>query len=438
MLSVYTRHHPDCKNAGDKTWRRCSCPKWIWGSLNGKFMRQSAKTPRWEEAEELRRQLSEGQPPASHPAAKTDLDVNASVPRREGSGSDRPQRPRVTVEKAVEAYLADATSRGVAAATHTKLTTIFRKQFLPWTQSQGLAYLDEIDLDALLNFRSTWSDAALAKQKKQSRVIGFFWACVRRRYLQENPALGLGKIKVVQIPTDYFPPEEFDRIIDATYRVCDNRGGFIDTDSNRARLRTMTLLMRWSGLRIRDAITLERHRLHGDSLLLYQAKTGTPVYVPLPPFVVEALENLPAGPKPNLRYFFWSGNGDPKSAVANWQRSYRRLFKLTDIRTPDGEIKRCHPHMFRDTFAVEMLLAGVPIDQVSLLLGHASVKITEKSYSPFVKARQVQLQESVRNAWKLGQPTGNGPGTSPPGSAASHKRSAGWQVIQTRKKTGTG
>ena len=140
----------------------------------------------------------------------------------------------------------------------------------------------------------------MARQKKQSRLIGFFWTCVRRRYLQENPALGLGKIKVVQIPTDYFPPEEFDRIIDTTYRVCDNRGGFIDTDSNRTRLRTMTLLMRWSGLRIRDAITLERHRIHGDSLLLYQAKTGTPVYVPLPPFVVEALENLPAGPKPNL------------------------------------------------------------------------------------------------------------------------------------------
>ena len=68
-------------------------------------------------------------------------------------------------------------------------------------------------------------------------------------------------------------------------------------------------------------------------------------------------------------------------------------------------MKRCHPHMFRDTFAVEMLLSGVPFDQVPLLLGHASVKITEKSYSPFVKATQVQLQEIVRNAWKLGQPT---------------------------------
>jgi integrase/recombinase XerD len=84
------------------------------------------------------------------------------------------------------------------------------------------------------------------------------------------------------------------------------------------------------------------------------------VFVPLPPFVVEALNKIPAGPKPNPRYFFWSGNGLPKSSVANWQRAYRRLFRLVDIRKPDGTKKRCHPHMFRDTFAVEMLLAGVP------------------------------------------------------------------------------
>jgi len=39
--------------------------------------------------------------------------------------------------------------------------------------------------------------------------------------------------------------------------------------------------------------------------------------------------------------------------------------------------------MLRDTFAVELLLAGVPIDQVSILLGHASVKTTERHYAPF-------------------------------------------------------
>ncbi len=56
--------------------------------------------------------------------------------------------------------------------------------------------------------------------------------------------------------------------------------------------------------------------------------------------------------------------------------------------------------MFRDTFAVELLLAGVPIDQVSLLLGHSSVKVTEKHYAPFVKARQAQLEQSARMAWE--------------------------------------
>jgi integrase/recombinase XerD len=439
MLSVYTRHHPDCKNADDKTWRRCNCPKWIWGSLNGKFIRQSARTHRWEEAEELRRRLAEGLAPPPPQDSGSAPPAITGGPDRAASASEplppTPKRPRVTIKAAVDAYLADAVSRNVAEATLDKLETIFRKQFLAWTRVQGLEYIDEIDLDVLLNFRNTWSDKALAKQKKQSRVIGFFCACVRRRYLIENPALGLGKIKVVQIPTDYFPPDEFERILEATDTYGDPRGGFIPVEDLRVRLRTMTLLMRWSGLRIRDAITLERHRLHGDSLLLYQAKTGTPVYVPLPPNVVSALENLPAGPRPNPRYFFWSGNGSPKSAVANWQRAYRRLFELADIRTADGERKRCHPHMFRDTFAVEMLLAGVPIDQVSLLLGHASVKITEKSYAPFVKARQVQLQESVRNAWKAGN--GKGPQSTPPTLPASANNRAGWQIHTGRKAKAT-
>jgi integrase len=103
----------------------------------------------------------------------------------------------------------------------------------------------------------------------------------------------------------------------------------------------------------------------------------------------------------NPNYFFWSGNGDPETAKKGWQRALRRLFKRAKIKKPDGTPKRCHPHMFRDTFAVELLLSGVPIDQVSLLLGHSSVKVTEKHYSPFVKARQEQLENSVRLSWQL-------------------------------------
>ena len=420
MLSVYTRHHPNCKYAGDKLWRRCNCPKWIWGALQGRFVRQSAKTHSWEQAEENRQKLQEMLTRSDEPLpplAPTIEHPPKPAPLPDALAPLIPQalnKPRTTVAAAVEAYLTDARSRELEASTLSKLDTIFRKQLLGWTKAQGIDYLDQIDLDALLCFRASWIDGRLAKQKKQSRIIGFFWACVRRGYIAQNPSMGLGKIKVVQVPTDYFPRDEFQKILDATSRCGDKRGGIVSVEDNRARLRAMTLLMRWSGLRIRDAVTLERHRLHGDSLMLYQAKTGTPVYVPLPPFVVEALENVPPGPKPNPRYFFWSGNGMPKSAVADWQRSYRRLFKLVNLTQADNSPKRCHPHMFRDTFAVEMLLAGVPIDQVSLLLGHTSVKITEKSYAPFVKARQVQLQDSVRNSWHVGLPPVPGPETDPP------------------------
>jgi integrase len=62
-------------------------------------------------------------------------------------------------------------------------------------------------------------------------------------------------------------------------------------------------------------------------------------------------------------------------------------------------VKNAHFHRFRDTFAVELLLAGVPIDQVSILLGHASVKVTERHYSPWVKARQEQLEAAIRKLW---------------------------------------
>jgi integrase/recombinase XerD len=54
----------------------------------------------------------------------------------------------------------------------------------------------------------------------------------------------------------------------------------------------------------------------------------------------------------------------------------------------------------RDTFVVELLLAGVPIERVSVLLGHQSQKVTEKHYAPWVKSRQEQLEADVKRSWE--------------------------------------
>ena len=55
------------------------------------------------------------------------------------------------------------------------------------------------------------------KTKKQGRIIGFFGDSFRRNYIGHNPALSMSKIRHKQAPTDYFPPAEFERIIQATY-----------------------------------------------------------------------------------------------------------------------------------------------------------------------------------------------------------------------------
>ena len=39
------------------------------------------------------------------------------------------------------------------------------------------------------------------------------------------------------------------------------------------------------------------------------------------------------------------------------------------------------------------------MERVSILLGHQSVRITEKHYAPRVRARQEQLEADVRRTW---------------------------------------
>jgi len=146
------------------------------------------------------------------------------------------------------------------------------------------------------------------------------------------------------------------------------------------------LLIRYSGLRIGDAVMLERRRVTADKLFLYTAKTGTPVYLPLPDFVLTALE---AVPKISEQYFFWSGESKRDSATGDWRRALKGVFKEAKI--PDG-----HAHRFRDTYAVGLLQSGVPMDRLSVLLGHSSIKVTEKHYSPWVRARLEQLEADVQ------------------------------------------
>jgi integrase/recombinase XerD len=390
-LSVYTRHAADCKKHGStkaeraaaKHEKRCNCPKWIYLFHDGKNYRFTAATRSWEKAEQKKQEL------------ERQLDPEKAELRRLKEDKEAKRMP---ISAAIDVFLSDAKKRNLAPETHAKLRTIFEKQFLPWTQQNSLGCIDDLTTAQLTKWRSTWSHAPSTSRNRQEILRGFCRFCIEQGWLTKNPAAGLSRIKVRLRPTDYFPPEEFDALVRASYSY--GKGSRNPNAENCAiRIRTLLLLMRCSGLRIGDAVSLERSRLVGDNILLYQAKTGEPVFVPLPPQFATELRQIPPGVKPSPTYFFWGGNCTLKSAVKIWEQAFRRLFKIADIRKPDGTSKRCQPRMLRDTFAVEMLLAGVALEKVSVLLGHASVKTTEKHYAPWVRARQQDLEATVSKAW---------------------------------------
>jgi integrase/recombinase XerD len=123
----------------------------------------------------------------------------------------------VTVKDAVSRFLTSKRNENLADSTLDKLTTIFEKQFLTWATSYGFVHITEITTVDLEGFRDTWTDGPLAKKKKQERLIGFLYYCLRLGWIKSNPAVLLGRIRADGPPTDYFPAPEFAKITDATY-----------------------------------------------------------------------------------------------------------------------------------------------------------------------------------------------------------------------------
>ena len=363
-VDVFVRHTADCRcpcrtdKEKSRHCRRCKCPKHLYIYANGEEERRSAKTRSWEVAERLRREIEDSYDP-----------VKAELKRL--------QAKRTTISDAIELYLSDVEVRNLAPKTLRRCRRIFGENLLSWCERKRLQFILDLTTARLTEWRSTWGLAPITMQTQQQRVANFFVFCVSQGWLDHNPACLLSRIHVEHRPTDYFKREEFEKLIEAT-RSFGIGSGSSDKVSWRIRVRTMLLLLRWSGLRLGDAVTLERSRLDGNNLLLRQAKTGVSVFVPLPPDVAEALREIPPGREPNARYFFWSGTSSVRTAVCEWSRTFRRLFKNADIRNLNDTPKRCHPQMLRDTFAVENLSAGIPLDQVSILLGHSSIKTTER------------------------------------------------------------
>lgn len=347
MLDLYRRHTPDCKHAKDgRTWNRCKCPIWAAGDIEGAPLRQSTRTRDWSRAA---KRIQEWE-----------------------RAKDKP-RYSPKVDKAIDVYLADCAARNLAPNTIASYKIILSHlaKF-----AGAAARVDEIDLDKLTEFRGIRKIEPSTGVKELTAVRAFCGFCVLRKWLSENYAKLVRPPKVDRCPTLPFERAEIAKILEACGRITTDNPALVETVRDRARAAILTLM--YSGLRISDLTKLERSTvdLQSGKMFLRVMKTHERLGMTLHASAVAALASLPDhGP-----YFFWTGNGDLVTAIKNMRRTIDRVLKLAGV---DG-----HPHRFRDTFSVGLLEQGEDIRTVQLLLGHKSLKTTEKHYAPFVRSFQ--------------------------------------------------
>ena len=252
------------------------------------------------------------------------------------------------------------------------------KQLEEFADRSGIVFMSGFDLESVSKFRQSWKNTGTAAVKKLEAFRTFCRFCVERKWMDENYAKKLKKPDDAESEVEPFTRKEVESILKAISEYPDK--------DNAVRLLALVLLLRYSGLRIGDAVCLHTDKIENDTLFLRTEKKGTRVRVPLPPDVITALAKCP---KP---YPFWSGTSKRKSVVGNWQRAMKRLFIL-------AEVKNAHPHRFRHTMACELLLSGASLKSVAQILGHKSERVTERHYGAWVKERQEKLESDVRKSW---------------------------------------
>jgi integrase/recombinase XerD len=350
MLNLYRRHTPNCPHRSKgQNYTRCSCPIWCDGELNGKRYRKSVGLRDW-----------------------------ARAVKRTEKWEVKPEQTGAVMglRQCIDSYLGDCRARKLKDSTITRYETILA-HLENYCCGRGAVDADQIDLALLTDFRASRNVKPSTSRKELKTLRSFGAFAKKRAWMAENFAKELAPPKEDSSPTLPFEPDEVGRILDA----CDNLedGNPSTRDRTRERAKAMCLVLLYSGMRISDTIQLKRSAvdLKTGKLLLRVMKTGAPLYVRLGEPATDALAALPN----ESEYFFWNGRSKLSTAVGNARKTIDRVLAVASV--TGG-----HPHRFRDTFSVELLSKGEDLRTVQLLLGHTSIKTTEKHYAPFVQSFQ--------------------------------------------------
>jgi integrase len=416
-LRIYRNHTKACTRGytkplfedDQKKLQDCSCVLNLTGYLRNvvdgtgkpkRIQHHSLKTNSWAEAERQREEmLVWGQLTA--PA----------------TGIELLQGDKVTVEDAVKFFFECGTNDGTKGRNTTvKYHQLLQTRLLPWckAQSNPIRLLKRFDDPATVRaFFNSWRkrknvdnnvclevNQQLAPNTKRAcleRYRTFLTFCKDNGWLQANHAKKI-KVSTADVSQKYaWTLEEYERILQTLEHWTDEYGREGQPEAIRQHAYFLTL--RYTGQRISDVSMLGPDNLTEEKgnwfLSLIQVKTGNFVKIPVPVKLVQRLQSLPLRGETkephNLKtgtrtvncgtkFWFWSAQSDPYNNSKEWGEHIAAVLKQTQLNF--GKFAHTSSaHTARHFFAITMLSAGVPIEQVAKWLGHSSPLITARHYS---------------------------------------------------------
>ncbi|MCW5982368.1 MAG: site-specific integrase [Bryobacteraceae bacterium] len=371
-IVLYRRHTAKCAvhklKLPAKAKRRymgCECPIWVYGRTDNELVpRQSTGTTDLKTAEAIKASLiAEGKDKAVYGP---------------------------TISECVEKYLASRQHER-SENTQAQDATILAR-FRKYSETRGVFHIQDVTVDMIETYKVEGlvglADTTKATSLKQLRC--FLRHAYRRDWITVPIVEKLAPFRVVYDQKDPFSDADVEKLLAGALKITN---GTVVSKSP-ATFQLLMRLMLETGMRISDAIMFRPAALErGEMLWIYphhqkkHKRTAQPKVVES--FISDDLKQA-------IDECCWLSREFPFRPAGWGVRSVAvNVGKIMQAIGKSEGIHDCRPHRLRDTFAVRALLNGMALEDVSRLLGHSSVQMTERYYAKWTLGRKRRLERLV-------------------------------------------
>jgi integrase len=412
-VRVYTRRHIRGCLLTSPDQQHCPCPKWIYCyPRGGKPRQESAMTPSFTEACEKAQKMLKGFDPEIQAA-------RAIV---------SPTSEAITIQAAFDRYLALLRSRKLDAdylggivlpvfarraprplqpcgkPRGRRVLNMSLLDFIDFTNRTAavpILRLEQVSSDLLDRWTEHWESNDMTSKQWRTTATAFFKWALNHGHLIRLPVFDRGERIKQGNRCGYFTDEEQQRILAALpfYKSLTR-----PLPANyHARLRCFFDLGRWAGMAGCDIVLFNpKKNLGANNVITYtRRKTEQIAVIVIAPAIAARLRAIPLEPGCSAEQPFRFRDLTEDRSRGIWRDRFQKLCEsagITEIETEIGTRRRPHPHMLRDTFAIDAITRRVDITNVAKMLGHATTEMTQRAYLFWIKKRMDYCIEDQRAA----------------------------------------